>query len=96
MIRKAATSLTLRGEVTDDGRLIVSLPPDVPRGPVRVTVETVPEPLELSEDDIRGLGLTAEEIASSPELGSWGKGDPVPDGARFVEALRSLRPSYRW
>jgi hypothetical protein len=96
MIRKATTSLTLRGEVTDDGRLIVSLPPNVPRGPVRVTVEMVPEAPELSEDDVRGLGLTAEEIASSPDLGTWGQEGPVPDGARFVEALRSLRPSYRW
>ena len=96
MIRTAKTSLTLRGEVTEDGMLIVSLPPDVPRGPVRVTVEMVAEVPELSEEDVRGLGLTAEEIASSPEFGTWGQEGPVPDGARYVEALRSTRPSYRW
>ena len=96
MIRTAATSLTLRGEVTEDGRLIVSLPPDVPHGPVRVTVEMVPEALELSDDDVRGMGLTAVEIASSPDLGTWGQEGPLLDGASFVEALRSPRPSYRW
>ncbi len=96
MTRTATASLTLEGEVTDDGRLIVSLPPDAPRGPVRVTVEVAPEILEISEDDVRGLGMTAEEIASSPDLGTWGQKGPVPDGASFVEAVRSLRPSYRW
>lgn len=96
MALPAAASLTLRGEVTEDGRLIVSLPPDMPRGPVKVTVETVAEVFEISEDDLRGVGLTAEEIAASPDLGAWGQEGSVPDGARFVEALRSLRPSYRW
>jgi len=56
----------------------------------------VPEVLELSEDDVHGLGLTAEEMASSPDMGAWGQEGPVPDGARFVEVLRSFRPSYRW
>jgi hypothetical protein len=66
-------SLSLEGEVTEDGRLVVILPSDVPRGRVRVTVELAPEALELSEEDLRGLGLTAQEIASSPEVGAWGQ-----------------------
>jgi hypothetical protein len=86
----------LEGEVTEDGQLLVTLPPGVPRGRVRVTVELAPEHFELSEDDLRGLGLTAQEIAVSPELGVWGQESPELDGARFVEALRGVRPSSRW
>jgi hypothetical protein len=82
-------SLSLEGEVTADGRLVVILPSDVPRGRVRVTVELAPEALDLSEEDLRGLGLTAQEIASSPELGAWGQESSTQDGARFGETLRS-------
>jgi hypothetical protein len=89
-------SLTLEGEVTDDGRLVITLPPGAPRGRVRVTVELAPEPVEISEDDLRGLGLTAQEISSSPEIGAWGQESPVPDGERFVEAVRGVRASHRW
>jgi len=89
-------SLSLEGEVTEDGRLVVILPSDVPRGRVRVTVELAPEALDLSEEDLRGLGLTAQEIASSPELGAWGLESSTQDGAGFVETLRSVRPAHRW
>jgi hypothetical protein len=87
--------LVLEGEVTEDGRLVVTLPPDVPSGHVRVVVELVAE-AELSEDDVRGEGLTAQEIAASPDLGSWEQESSILDGARFVEAVRNVRPSHRW
>lgn len=88
--------VTLEGEVTEDGRLVVTLPPDVPRGRVRVTVELAPEALDLSEDDLRGLGLTAQEISSSPEIGAWRQESSALDGERYVEALRGVRSSCRW
>lgn len=88
--------MTFDGEVTEDGRLVVSLPPGMPRGRVRVTLELATNALEISEDDLRGMGLTAQEIASSPELGSWGLESAALDGARFVEDLRGPRPAYRW
>lgn len=96
MARAVKESLSLEGEVTEDGRLVVILPSDVPRGRVRVTVELAPEAFELSENDLRGLGLTAEEIASSPDLGAWGQENPAIDGAHFVEALRGVRPGHHW
>ena len=32
--------------------------------------------------------LTAEEIASSPEIGAWSEDPEAPDGAEYVENLR--------
>jgi hypothetical protein len=86
----------LEGEITEDGRLVVTLPPDVPPGRVKITVELAPEAFEPSEDDLRGLGLTAQEIAASPEVGAWGQESLELDSARFVETLRSPRSSHRW
>lgn len=101
------TALRLEGEITEDGQLIVDLPPEFPRGRVVVTLEPLPaalasgeerldaiytlletrcetgevdvaarhdehqDDLELTEEDLKGAGLTAEEIASSPEIGAW-------------------------
>ena len=96
MVSGIKDGLFLDGEVTEDGRLVVTLPPDVPSGRVRVILELAPESFELSEDDVRGEGLTAQEIAASPDLGAWGQDSSALDGARFVEAVRSVRSSYRW
>jgi hypothetical protein len=96
MPRSAPGDLTLDGEITEDGRLVVTLPPDLPAGRVRITVELAPEAFEPSEEDLRGLGLTAQEIAASPDLGSWGQESPELDSALFVETLRGSRPSHRW
>jgi len=53
-----------------------------------VTVELVPEDdLELTDEDLKGARLTAEEIAQSPEIGAWSDSD-VPSGAEYVERLR--------
>ena len=41
---------------------------------------------ELAEDDLKGEGLTAEEIATSPEIGAWA-GDETQSGAEYVEQL---------
>ncbi len=43
--------------------------------------------LELTDEDPTGTGLTAEEIAQSPEIGAWSNSD-VPSGAEYVERLR--------
>jgi hypothetical protein len=58
--------------------------------------ESVPEPvpwddLELTDEDLKGRGRTAEEIARSPEIGAW-KDDPnIPSGEEFVERVRKGR-----
>jgi hypothetical protein len=64
-------ALRVEGEITADGHLVVDLPPELPRGRVAVTLEPLPADVEVTEADLAGAGLTAEEIASSPEIGSW-------------------------
>jgi hypothetical protein len=90
------TALTIEGEITEDGHLVVNLTPELPRGRVVVTLELLSEDdLDLTEDDLKGAGLTAEEIASSPELGAWAGESEVPSGAEYVEKLRQA-PRYSW
>ncbi|MCP4663759.1 MAG: hypothetical protein GY856_50895 [bacterium] len=80
-----------------NGHLLVDLPPDLPRGRVMLTLELVPEDdPELTDEDLQGLGLTAEEIAKSPEIGAWAGEPEVPSGAEYVENLRRPRQRYTW
>jgi hypothetical protein len=91
------TTLRVEGEITEDGHLLVDLPPELPRGRVVVTLEPLPEDdLELTEEDLHGAGLTAEEIATSPEIGAWAEDGEVQTGAEYVEKLRRASPRYSW
>lgn len=91
------TPLTVEGEITADGHLLVDLPPELPRGRVVVTLELVPEDdLELTDEDLKGTGLTAEEIAQSPEIGAWSDDRGAQSGAEYVEQLRRASPRYSW
>jgi hypothetical protein len=91
------TPLIMEGEITEDGHLLVDLPPELPHGRVVVTLELVPEDdLELSDENLIGTGLTAEEIAQSPEIGAWSEGPQVQSGAEYVEKLRLASPRYSW
>lgn len=92
---KAATALKLEGELTEDGHLHVELPPDVLSGPVLVTLEPLPEEtLTLTEEDLRGTGLTAAEVASSPEIGAWAEDREILSGAEYVEHIRAASRRY--
>ena len=91
------TALRLEAEVTEDGRLIVDLPPEVPCGRVAVTLEPLPEDdLTLSDEDLLGAGLTAAEIAASPGIGAWAEQGDVETGAESVRQLRQASLRYRW
>lgn len=90
------TALKMAGEITEDGQLRVDLPPELPRGRVVVTLEPFPENLELTEEDLTGAGLTAEEIASAPEIGAWAEDGEVQSGAEYVENLRGASSRYSW
>lgn len=91
------TAMRVEGKINEDGQLLVELPPELPRGRVMLTLEPMPEgDLKLTDEDLQGLGLTAEEIAKSPEIGAWADGDEIQSGADFVERLRRTRPGYTW
>ena len=91
------TVLRVEGEITEDGHLFVDLPPEFPRGKVAITLEPLPEDdLKLTEEDLRGAGLTAEEIASSPEIGAWSEGGAEQSGSEYVETIRRASPRYSW
>jgi len=49
--------------------------------------------LELDEEDLRGAGLTGEEIAASSEMGAWA-GDEMQSGAEYVEKIRRASPRH--
>jgi hypothetical protein len=91
------TALKVEGEITEDGHLLVDLPPELPRGRVVVTLELVSDDeLELTEEDLRGAGLTAEEIALSPEIGAWSDDRGELSGEHYVEEIRRASPRYSW
>jgi hypothetical protein len=91
------TALRIEGEITEDGHLRIDLPLELPRGRVAVTLEPLAEEdLELTDEDLRGAGLTAEEIARSPEIGAWAENGEAESGAEYVEKLRRAPSRYSW
>jgi hypothetical protein len=56
-------------------------------------LELSKDDLDLPEEDLKGDGLTAEEIAKSPEIGAWAGAD-IESGAEYVEKLRRASPRY--
>jgi hypothetical protein len=91
-------ALRVEGEITADGHLLVELPPELPRGRVVITLEPLSEEehLDVSDEDLQGAGLTAQEIAESPEIGAWADDAQIPSGAEYVERLRQTPPRYSW
>ena len=91
--------------VGEDGTL--QLPPDAPRGHIRITVEAVQPELSaeeeaaldaqiqelLSDENLRGKSQAAEEIAHAPEIGIWQDRTDITDSVEYVENMRreSLR-----
>jgi hypothetical protein len=63
---------------------------------VVVTLVLPEADLELSDEDLTGIGLTAEEIARSPEIGAWSEDPQIQSGAEYVERLRRASPRYSW
>lgn len=64
----------------------LGLPEDIPD----LSGQPVQAP-ELSDEDLNGAGLTAEEIARSPEIGAWSEEGEMQSGAEYVEKLRGAR-----
>ena len=86
-------AVRIEGEITEDGHLLVDLPPELPHGRVAVILEPLSEEkLDLTEEDLQGVGLTAAEIAQSPEIGSWADDLEVQSGAEYVDRIRGKEP----
>jgi hypothetical protein len=49
----------------------------------------------LTPEALRGQGLTAEEIARSPQFGAWEHRDDITSGEDYVEQIRQKR-RYTW
>jgi len=93
--------IELKGTVTEDGRLIVELPPEFPPGEVMVRIAPAAEAEDTSapeesdpdletlfdEMPINGLGQTVGEIAGAPEIGSSAD-SPITDSVAYVAGLR--------
>lgn len=77
------TVIVIKGTVSEDGRLVVTLPPDTPRGDVEVVLRRIAateadtaldETLEAVLNDpamFSGSGQTMGEIVQSPAIGMW-------------------------
>jgi hypothetical protein len=91
------TALRIPGMITEDGRLLLDLPAELPRGRVVVTLEPEDENgSDVTDEDLCGLGLTAQEIAAAPEIGSWADDPESLSGADFVERARRAPARYPW
>ena len=80
-------AITLNAVINDDNQLIVDLPADLPKGPVRLTIEPINAPL------IEEAELTLEEIrARLAAGGALATYLDIPDdiGEATEEALEEL------
>src|SRR4051794_23447548 len=78
---------TKRGRV----RIIVETPEETPPEPEINEDDPDYDPeLEalLTDENLRGQGLTAEEIAKSPEIGIWKDRTDMGDSVDYVERMR--------
>jgi hypothetical protein len=92
--------IILEGEIGTDRTLLLHLPDDAPLGRVRVTVEAVEDARDADidaelEEAIaliarypNGQGLTAGEIARSPEIGAWKDRTDIGDSVEFIARMR--------
>jgi predicted nucleic acid-binding protein len=101
-----AAIIELKGIVTEDGRLIVELPPEFPAGEVMVRIAPAAEAEDTSapeesdpdletlfdEMPINGLGQTVGEIAGAPEIGSWAD-SPIDRAMRFMRRFHLEHPT---
>ena len=54
---------------------------------MKIVLKEGEEHLGLTDEDLKGKGLTAQEIASSPEIGAWAD-EQAQSGSEYVEVVR--------
>jgi hypothetical protein len=81
----------LKGHITDDGELELSLPSGLPAGEAQITIEIPAEIGWTSEEldrALRTVPMTGSEIVSAGLLGGW---EGAVEGAAWVEEQRQKR-----
>jgi hypothetical protein len=77
-VEQTMAILTLKGVITDDGKLQVDVPPDAPRGEVDVT-------LEFNEV----MGIPAADLLASDIVGMWADKFGDRDTIEVADELRA-------
>jgi hypothetical protein len=84
-------TLRLNGRITEEGGLEIALPPGLPPGEARITIEIPMEP-GWSSDDLEQVlkvsPLTGAEIVRAGLTGGW---SGISDGVDWVEEKRRQR-----
>ena len=62
------TILRVEGEITEDGHLVLDLPPELPHGRVAVTLELLPETPSSGDKRLEAIYTLLEERFDSGEL----------------------------
>lgn len=105
-----AEILVIEEQVGDDGQIVLRLQPGAHvRITIENVAPEIVERLSPEEEaaldgklkalmndplTYKGLGLTAGEIANSPEFGAWKDRTDIVDGASYVENMRKKR--FAW
>ena len=85
------TTLRLNGRITAEGGLEIDLPPGLPPGEARITIESPTEPGWTSADldqTLKASPMSGAEIVQAGLTGGW---SGISDGADWVEEKRRQR-----
>lgn len=89
------STLKLCGRITEEGRLEVDLPPGVPAGDARVTIE-IPTTEEWTAHELTEAltiePLTGAEIVAAGLIGGW---EGSEDGVDWIDSQRRERRERR-
>ena len=91
------TRIQLNGRITEKGELEIDLPPGLPPGEARVTIDLPLEPAWSSEEldqALRTEPMTGAEIVAAGLVGGW-EDEGFADGAAWVEEQRRRRRERR-
>ncbi len=89
--------IQLNGRITEKGELEVELPPGLPPGEARVTIEIPLEPAwtpEELDEALKVVPMTGAEIVAAGLTGGW-KDKGITDAAEWVEEQRRRRRERR-
>jgi hypothetical protein len=89
------TTLRLNGRITEEGGLEIDLPPGLPPGEARITIEIPIEPAWNSDGLDQALKVSPMSGAEIVRAGLTGGWSGISDGADWVEEKRRQRRAER-